>query len=111
MPYDTEDELQEFHYTIPEGYEAVIEEGQVVIKKKAESEDERIRSWLYELVSCLTLEMNWKKSVLSWLEKQKPTEWSEEDEKMLDTIRDCICQQLDSRYDDWLKSIRPQPHK
>ena len=34
MPYDTEDELQEFRYTIPEGYEAEIVDGQVVIKKK-----------------------------------------------------------------------------
>ena len=38
-----------WEYTIPEGMEAVIEDGKVIVREK-ESEDERIRKWLIEMV-------------------------------------------------------------
>ena len=39
--------------------------------------------------------------------KQKPTEWSEEDEL---TFQHCLVILHDYGYDSWLKSLRPQPH-
>lgn len=77
MPYDTDSELQEFRYTIPEGYEAEIVDGEVIVKK-AESEDERIRKDLMAFLinmkdgdfGCFpsrSLYQRW----IAWLEKQK----------------------------------------
>ena len=50
----------------------------------------------------------------SWLEKQKPAELSEEDERMLNRIVDVVEDyQVDDCFEkeiEWLKSLRPQPH-
>ena len=57
-----------------------------------ESEDEKIRKWLidaiesYHLVSPIGYETKMCKKALTWLEKQKPVKWSEEDERMLSNI-------------------------
>ena len=50
MPYDSqESELQQWEYTIPEGYVAEITDGKVIIKKE-KNEDESIRKWILEKV-------------------------------------------------------------
>ena len=50
---------------------------------------------------------------ITWLEKQKPVEWGEEDEKMLETVIEDITKLAGSCVSyhkdiDWLKSLRPQ---
>lgn len=71
--YDSE--LDGFEYIIPEGYEAEIKDGKVVVKKTG-SEDEKIRNALIELVHDTTGNSLWvyynvhKKDALAWLEKQ-----------------------------------------
>ena len=92
-----------------------------IFPELAESEDERIRKWLVELVkntdtnhSNIKLSENCKLA-LAYLEKQKeqkPTEWSEEDEYCRNQlIVFCEnCMQQDSaaiRCANWLKSLRP----
>ena len=105
-----------------------------------ESEDERIRKWLYDYFGSIG-EGSWlherycsRKEILAWLEKQKeqkPAEWSEEDERKrlacIETINEVIDYERERwedynpgkpyrpimKYDeqvDWLKSLRPQPH-
>ena len=123
-------ELGGFEYTIPDGYEAEIKDGKVIVRK-AESEDERIRTLLIDFIR----NYNWlrvqsgfkgatKEDVIAWLEEQgeqKPVEWSEEDEEMLDSIVNSIeitsgriaLPSLKENYTkqvDWLKSLRPQKH-
>jgi len=68
-------ELKGWEYTIPEGMEAVIENGRVIVRQR-ESEDERIRKHLIDVV-----EMYWGKTNapdkakdLAYLEKQKAKE-------------------------------------
>lgn len=78
IPFGAKDsELYKFEYTIPEGYEARIEDGKVIVKKK-ESEDERIRKALVKTFEKkLEIGFEWtefgipNRSVLDWLEKQK----------------------------------------
>ena len=85
----------------------------------AESEDERIRKGLIELIE------NWnypqelfttKRNIIGYLEKQKeqkPTaEWSEEDENNLELVIDCIYKfypdpVMKYKLKEWLKSLRP----
>ena len=64
-------------YTIPEGMEAIIEDGKVIVRKK-ESEDERIRERLIEYFEgfrCGNAEIYWEgllvDDVLCWLVKQE----------------------------------------
>lgn len=84
IPFGAKDsELCEAEYTIPEGYEAEIKDGKVIIRK-AESEDERIRKMLYGWV-CIEPDSTFyggfsKESVLAWLEKQ-PSEEEREKER------------------------------
>lgn len=48
IPFGTKDsELKGWEYTIPEGYEARIEGNKVILKPK-ESEDEQIRKWIVD---------------------------------------------------------------
>lgn len=80
---------------IPEGYEARIEGDKIIIEKK-ESEDERIRKWLIEMVEEIrkanpnNAEHNGDCSeAIAYLERQKeqqPAEWSEEDQRACDGI-------------------------
>ena len=88
-------ELGGFEYTIPEGYEAEIKDGKVIVRK-AESEDERIRTLLIDFIR----NYNWlrvqsgfkgatKEDVIAWLEKQgkqKPTDKVEPKFKVGDKI-------------------------
>ena len=109
IPFGAKDsELCECEYTIPEGYEAEIKDGKVIIRK-VESEDEKIRKELIEQVHHIipnSNEMdkdgnmlpNYKKRIdryVVWLKKQgKPTDIpadavldSNEDGLIADTIR------------------------
>ena len=89
IPFGAKDsELVEATYFIPEGMEAVIEGDKVIIRRK-ESEDERIRKNCIHFLElqkehhASTIEID---KCIAWLEKQKPVEWSEEDEKMMDSL-------------------------
>lgn len=103
-----------------------------------ESEDERIRKWLIaemktfhnQAEECGVQEdMEMTTKAIAYLEKhkeQKPAEWSEEDEKMFESLHTCVCRCInDYRFDyaereqisrklipfiERLKSLRPQPH-
>lgn len=75
-------------YTIPKGYTAKIEDGKIIVKKE-ELEDERIRKWIYNIISSLgdpqdedaekELE-EMQPLALAYLEKQKPVQLEEEKE-------------------------------
>ena len=92
IPFGANDsELKGWEYTIPEGMEAIVKDGKVIVKEK-ESEDERIRKFLVELLSSGTWKREWPfqpNECVAYLEKQKeqkPAEWGEEDEQMLSYI-------------------------
>lgn len=70
-------ELGGFEYTIPNGYEAEIKDGKVIVRK-ADSEDEKIRKKLIESVKgdMVVGGKKDKEKAIAWLEKQgeqKPT--------------------------------------
>ena len=82
--------------------------------KVSESEDERIIERIKKAVVDYWSDESLDE-ILAWLEKQKPAEWSEEDEKMLKfslqfldyhKLADPTAQSCK----DWLKSLRPQSH-
>ena len=67
-------ELKGWEYTIPEGFEAEIKDGKIIVKQ-AESNDERIRKELIALVTEIKLQPltrlgNWDE-MLAYLEKHK----------------------------------------
>ena len=109
IPFGAKDsELYEFKYTIPEGYEARIEDGKVIVQKK-ESEDERIRKFIKEelefsLVSLdptIAQEQGKErekklKGAIAWLERQKEHIQTEVEKKYVKTIK-CL-------IDDFLRS-------
>ncbi len=93
-----------------------------------ESKDEKIRRELLdylnerEILENLT-ETKVKKEWISWLENQKPVEWGEEDSDMTketiyfinefqksDRCKDENDMQNSVTCEDWLKSLKPQPH-
>jgi hypothetical protein len=131
IPFGAQDsELKGWEYTIPEGMEAIIKDGKVIVREK-ESEDERIRK---EAISIVQSYMNicdeegdpclsgYK--VLAYLERQKdskvvkfdhdreqkPVEWSDEDKAMLKVAIAVLRRYSHDDVADWLKSLRPQPH-
>lgn len=90
-----------------------------------ESEDEKIRKWIYNYIE--RVGKTWGKQpitytqILAWLEKQKPLEWGEEDETALQDALWCIEQARKQAKDEndmgtcwfaerWLKSLKPQNH-
>jgi len=81
IPFGAKDsELKGWEYTIPEGFEAEIKDGKIVVKQ-AESEDERMIDYAYGL--CYAAH----ETAHSAQEANKATK--------------CMS---------WLKSLRPQPH-
>ena len=93
-------ELKGWEYTIPEGMEAVIKDGKIIVREK-ESEDERIRKALLNAFQesedslHMVLTPHRRESFIAWLEKQgsqnlansaktckveQNPAWSEEDE-------------------------------
>ena len=119
IPFGAHDsELKGWEYTIPEGMEAIIKDGKVIVREK-ESEEERIRKELinFILYKAKGVSEEQEHSWVGYLEKQKeqkPAEWSEKDKLM----RTVIIQTLErfggrgttGMQIDWLKSLRPQPH-
>lgn len=123
-----------YEHEIPEGYEARIEGNKVIIELK-ESEDERIRKELIQLLSKMTdgIIENYTpiplRDFIAHLEKQKeqkPVEWSEEDETGYMDLMWCIEVARKSAKDEndmgnvlyaehWLKtrlrSLRPHPKR
>lgn len=86
IPFGAHDsELKGWEYTIPEGMEAKIENGKIIVREK-ESEDERIRKWIIEQMEAFhdqAKEFGDKKDIemtakaIAYLEKkkeQKPAE-------------------------------------
>lgn len=86
-------ELRSFIGQLTEGCQDVIK---VLIPELEESEDERIRKELIELISCMHDADPRKKRWIAWLEKQgeqKPAEWSEEDKGNLLDVK-CIIDEI-----------------
>lgn len=96
---------------IPEGYKARIEGNKVIIELK-ESEEERIRKSIILLIQRGGyMSPEDKTKAFAWLEKQKepkPAEWSDEDEKIYQSIMDDTVQenQLDGKQINWLEDIK-----
>ena len=101
---------------IPEGYEAKIEDNKVIFVQK-ESEDERIRKILIHIVkgACDKYGIKYigdeigQEKLLAYLEKQKeqkPAEWSEEDERTLESFLGWLQGSMGEKtYSSWLKSL------
>ena len=72
IPFGAHDsELKGWEYTIPEGMEAIIKDGKVIVREK-ESEDERMRKMLIDRVrSAEELTDELREWILTYLEKQK----------------------------------------
>ena len=102
---------------------------ETLIPQLAESEDERIRKEIIDIVeayraNCVYEGTHRFDDCLAYLEKQKeqkPAEWSEEDERMLSRcIKSIECSKMfaetkafkeaKDKEIDWLKSLRPQYH-
>ena len=67
--------------------------------------DENVDKYIEKHISCL----------VKYHPLQQPAEWSEEDEKNLERVTDCIYDfypdpVVKYKLKDWLKSLRPQPH-
>ena len=116
-------ELIHQEINIPNGFKAVID-GNKIILTRIESEDEKVRKALVEMVHDTTDDELWvdynvhKEEALAWLEKQgeqKPTAWSEVDKDfMYDTLSNLT--EIKDRYGegygnvgkciDWLKALK-----
>lgn len=74
IPFGANDsELKGWEYTIPEGMEAVIENGKVIVRQRV-TEDEKIRKFICSIIDNLEPKdfVGVKKmDVLAWLEKQR----------------------------------------
>ena len=97
------------------------------VPELAESEDEKARKYLLHCVEqweeghcCWNSDKEAIKPLKAYLEKQKPVEWSEEDETALQDALWCIEQARKQAKDEndmgtcwfaerWLKSLKPQP--
>lgn len=100
-----------------------------IFPELAESEDEK----MIRIIIKLLQDINKKnksmigdillENCIAWLEKQKPAEWSKEDEKMLqfaiDDFQFCVDNkqfpyvyhtETQENVLNWLKSLKPQPH-
>lgn len=80
IPFGAKDsELIKWEYTIPEGMEAEIKDGKVIIKK-AESEDERIRKQLIDAIKIgrsnrgISFTEEAASRYIAWLEKHSEEE-------------------------------------
>ena len=76
IPFGANDsELKGWEYTIPEGMEAIVKDGKVIVKEK-ESEDDRIRKEMIDFLKSekafQTIDLPISERWISYLEKQKP---------------------------------------
>lgn len=110
--------------------EDTLEMLEIIFPELKESEDERIRKEITELVMHPTWrteqEFHRREELVAWLEKQgeqKPAEWSTEDLQMIDETlyfinefqksNRCVDEgdmQNSVTCEKWLKSLKPQPH-
>ena len=98
---------------IPEGYEARIEGNKVVLEPK-ESEDERIRKHIIDIIKdnakskCIPCDA--EIAYLERLKEQKPAEWSKEDEKCckiaLLALNDHPLNQDELKTFNWLRALK-----
>ena len=123
IPFGARDsETLGWEYTIPDDMEAKIENGKIIVRKK-ESEDEKVPKLLYKLLCGEVTAGQFEKygltvdSALFWLEKQKPVEWSKEDETAFQDALWCCKQAASIAKDEndmgnawyaerWLKSLK-----
>jgi len=87
-------ELKGWEYTIPEGMEAEIKDGKIIVREK-ESEDERIRKWIKKELESKYVVDNIVNNVmadkaLAWLEKQGENVYNEELSKLLHEVICCF---------------------
>lgn len=126
IPFGARDsETLGWEYTIPDDMEATIKDGKIIVRKK-ESEDEEARKYLLHCVEeweeghcCWNSNKEAIKPLKAYLEKQKPVEWSKEDETALQDALWCIGIARKRAKDEndmgtcwsaerWLKSLMPQ---
>lgn len=70
IPFGANDsELKGWEYTIPDGMEAIVKDGKVIVREK-ESKDEKIKKRIEQLIRLNTSGLE-KTHLLTWLEKQK----------------------------------------
>ena len=111
IPFGAHDsELKYWEYTIPEGMEAEIKDGKVIVREKA-SEDERIREWMINQLSAVINTTSAKEfdptgyemaiKALSWLEKQKEQKSAEcgKDERIRKALVEYHKQQFEKNRD------------
>ena len=108
IPFGAKDsELYKFEYTIPEGYEARIENGKVIVTKK-DSEDERIRKELIEYLthrSEVTGFIDEDKDCKRWIaylekqKEQKPVHTEDEKDFLEKEVKAFLCN-YDKEFDD-----------
>ena len=97
MDYEKKKRLVELRDSMKSyGYMDGVEELEGIFPELKKNEDERIRKWLYDYISnCPNNNFTFyggvgKDAVLNYLEKQKPAEWSEEDETCLEYALWCV---------------------
>ena len=109
---------------VAEKEEEVYKSAITIFPELYESEDERIRKEIEQLIQCMHDADPRKKRWIAWLEKQserKPT-WNEKDEQIANNIRMLIekyafsqsavdvngdlCEKIYIDMDNWLKSIK-----
>ena len=110
------------------GWDKMKELIEHIFPELRENKDEKIRKWLIhylmsldETHSSIEISANIEPALI-WLEKQKPVEWNEDDERMISSITEILeseslrCKSEDGNvvyekdYIDeinWLKSLRP----
>ena len=101
----------------PEGRHQIKEALEFLVPELKESDDERMIAAIKQAVKLSSQEGGFlinnitREEALAWLEKQKPVEWSDEDELMLNSIIDVLklTNGAAQMKIDWLKSLRPQP--
>jgi len=83
IPLGTKDsELKGWEYTIPEGMEAEVKDGKIIVREK-ESEDERIRKELIKILKSLgegkiPVDINYA-DIFTWLEKPVLPDFEEQE--------------------------------
>lgn len=96
---------------------------EIILPELRDSEDERIRKDVLAFIRREGQHIDkykWHKWI-AWLEKQKPVEWSEDDEIGLEETMWCVNEAVQNAKtesdkqnaktaENWLKSLRPQPH-
>lgn len=120
---DRQEAIKIVKSNLPEGRQMLSEALEFLIPELAESEDERIRKSIVELIkqSSEILNKSNQALMLAWIEKkgeQKPTEWSEEDEQFLLVCKNALAKyQVSDKWDAgiisrWLENkIKAMPEK